>query len=155
MLPLADLEDGFDTVIVAATDVQGRLFGRRVPIRRFVDDFKDGVDICSCALAWDIAQDLAVRAPFAGYHTGWHDFRIVPDLTTLRRYPGTPRSAVCIADVVDEEGHEVVESPRQILRRQVEKAAGLGYRIALATELEFYLFHGTSFELRRKGFRKL
>ena len=51
MLPLADLEDGFDTVIVAATDVQGRLFGRRVPIRRFVDDFKDGVDICTCALA--------------------------------------------------------------------------------------------------------
>ena len=155
MLKLADLEDGFDTVIVAATDVQGRLFGRRVPLQRFLEEFNDGVDICTCALAWDIAQDLSVKVPFAGFHTGWHDFRIQPDLTTLRRYPGTPGTAICIADVVDEEGHDVVESPRQILKRQVEKAATMGYRVALATELEFYLFHGTSFDLRRDGFRKL
>ena len=93
MLTEAGLEEGFDTVIVAGTDVQGRLFGRRVPMRRFLDEFRDGVDICTCALAWDIAQDLNVEVPFAGYHTGWNDFRLKPDLSTLRRHPGTPSSS--------------------------------------------------------------
>ena len=155
MLTEADLLDGFDTVIVAGTDVQGRLFGRRVPVRRFLDEFKEGVDVCTCALAWDIAQDLTVEVPFAGYHTGWNDFRLKPDLSTLRRYPGTPGSAICMADIVDERGHPIAEAPREILRRQVEKAAASGRVVAVASELEFYLFHGTSAKLRRKQFRKL
>lgn len=155
MLTEADLAQGFDTVIVAGTDVQGRLFGRRVPLRRFLEEFKHGLDICTCALAWDITQDLGVEVPFAGWHTGWNDFRLKPDPATLRRYPGTAGSAICLADVVDEHGHPVVESPRQVLKRQVERAASAGCTVALASELEFYLFHGTSAKLRRKSFRKL
>lgn len=155
MLTEADLAQGFDTVIVAGTDVQGRLFGRRVPVRQFLDTFKDGLDICTCTLAWDITQDLAVEVPFAGWHTGWHDLRLKPDLATLRRYPGTAGSAICLADVVNEQGEPTVESPRQVLQRQVERAAATGVSVAMASELEFYLFHGTSSKLRRKGFRKL
>jgi glutamine synthetase len=151
----ADLEHGFDTVIVAATDVQGRLFGRRVPVHRFQEEFRNGLDICTCALAWDVTQDLGVEVPFAGWHTGWNDFQLRPDLSTLRRYPGTPGTAICLCDVVDEHGAPVSESPRQILRRQVENAAAAGCTVAMASELEFYLFHGTSTQLRRKGFRML
>ena len=155
MLQLKDIDERFSTVIVAATDVQGRLFGRRVPSRRFLAELKDGVDICTCALAWDIAQDLGDPRQFAGAAAGWNDFRIVPDLATLRPYPGTPRTAICMADVVDEEGHPVPEAPRAILRRQLEAARKAGYRVVLASELEFYLFHGGAEELRREDFRRL
>jgi glutamine synthetase len=155
MPDLADLPNQFGTVIVAATDVQGRLFGRRAPVKRFVDELKDGVDICTCALAWDIAQDLGNGMTFEGGRSGWNDFRIIPQLDTLRRYPGTPDTAICMADVVDEDGKPVEEAPRSVLRRQLDRANKAGYRVVLASELEFYLFHGSSEQLRREDFRRL
>ena len=104
MVDLQDLAKEFSTVIVAATDVQGRLFGRRVPVNRFLNELKDGIDICTCALAWDIAQDLSRTMEFEGGRRGWNDFRIIPALETLRRYPGAADTAICMADVVDEDG---------------------------------------------------
>src|SRR5215469_2028297 len=155
MLELDGLDHRFSTVIVAATDVQGRLFGRRVPVKRFLEELKDGVDICSCSLAWDISQDLANGITFAGGRAGWNDFRIVPDLATLRPYPGSSETAICMADLVDEEGHAIPESPRAVLRRQLQRATAAGYSVVLASELEFYLFHGRADRLRRKDFRRL
>ncbi len=147
---------GYDTVIVAATDVQGRLFGRRVPLRRFLLDAGHGIPICTCTMAWDITQDLAQEVPFAGWHTGWHDFIIKPDLSTLRPYPGVAGTAICMADIVDEETEELLSiAPRTILRRQLERAARQGITVLLASELEFYLFKGEPRELRRRNFRDL
>jgi glutamine synthetase len=152
---LTDLAKEFSTVIVAATDVQGRLFGRRVPVGRFVDELKDGVDICTCALAWDISQDLSTTMAFEGGRRGWNDFRIIPDLKTLRRYPGGPDTAICMADVVDDDGELLEEAPRTVLQRQLDRAGQAGYRVVLATELEFYMFHGGSDQLRGEDFRGL
>lgn len=154
-LELDGLDHRFSTVIVAATDVQGRLFGRRVPVKRFLEELKDGVDICTCALAWDISQDLANGMTFAGGRAGWNDFRIIPDLATLRPYPGNSETAICMADVIDEDGHAIPESPRAVLRRQIGRATAAGYSVVLASELEFYLFHGSADRLRRKDFRRL
>ena len=99
--------EAFDTIVVAAPDVQGRLFGRRIPLRKFLA--AGGLDayrlpICTCVLAWDITQDLGAEVPFAGFHTGWHDFILHPDPATLRPYPGAPRTAVVMADVHTEHG---------------------------------------------------
>ena len=73
-MPKLSIEDvragGYDTVIVAAADVYGRLFGRRIPARRFLDDPRAHVDICTCAMVWDIAEGPDVAVPFAGSHTG-------------------------------------------------------------------------------------
>ena len=56
--------DRFDTVIVAGVDMQGRLFGRRLPARRFLADPAQGVDICTCVFVWDIAEDPGADVPF-------------------------------------------------------------------------------------------
>jgi Glutamine synthetase, catalytic domain len=66
---------GIETVIVAAPDMQGRLFGRRMSASIFRTKL-DGIDICTCTLAWDIEQDLGLQVDFAGFQTGWPDFRI-------------------------------------------------------------------------------
>lgn len=155
MLELQDLAKEFGTVIVAATDVQGRLFGRRVPVARFLDELKDGIDVCTCALAWDISQDLSNTMAFEGGRSGWNDFRIIPDLKTLRRYPGATDTAICMADVVDDEGDLLAEAPRTVLSRQLDRAKKAGYRVVLASELEFYMFHGGSRQLRNEDFRHL
>ena len=95
-------------------------------MNRFLNELKDGVDICTCALAWDIAQDLSRTMAFEGGRSGWNDFRIIPALETLRRYPGTPDTAICMADVVDEDGEALVEAPRTVLRHQLDRGRARG-----------------------------
>jgi glutamine synthetase len=128
MLSTDNLSRDYHTVVVGATDVQGRLFGRRIPVRRFLQNAQKDVPICTCALAWDITEDLGLDVSFAGLHTGWHDFGIRPVLETLRPYPGVAGTAICMADIVDEEGQLLEIAPRTILRRQLERTRGWGTR---------------------------
>jgi glutamine synthetase len=156
MLSLDELaKQGYDTIIIAATDVQGRIFGRRIPVRRFLEHPSEGTDICTCTLVWDITENLSQTVPFAGYHTGWHDFHLRPDVQTLRPYPGVPGTAIVMADIVDEHGELLEIAPRTILRRQIERAKEHGYQVALATELEFYLFLGNARTARLRRFQNL
>jgi glutamine synthetase len=156
MLTLDDLDtQGYDTIILAAPDIQGRLFGRRIPLKRFLAEPEEGVDICTCALAWTTDQSLEVQGAFAGWQTGWQDFRLIPDLSTLRPYPGSERTVICLADAVDESGTMLEIAPRTILRRQLERATALGFDVLLASELEFYLFKGSSRVARQQRFRNL
>ena len=52
-------------------------------------------------------------------------------------------------------GEPVAVSPRQILRRQVQRAAALGYTVNIASELEFYLFRESYEEAQAKGYGDL
>jgi glutamine synthetase len=156
-LPLApeSLEElGIETVIVAAPDMQGRLFGRRTSPSIFRSKL-GGIDICTCTLAWDIEQDLSLQVEFAGFHTGWQDFRLVPDLTTLRPLGWLDGVALCFADVREQTGEPVAVAPRNILRKQIERLSDSGYQAFLGTELEFYLYRTTYEQARAQCYRDL
>jgi len=157
--PLAakDLEKaGFDTIIIAGIDMQGRLFGKRMSPRRFRDIVVEGLHICTCVYSWDMAQSLGLEVELAGAHTGWHDFRLVPDAATLHPAGWLESTAICIADSVDEESGELLSiAPRTILRRQVDALRSDGYEPYAATELEFFLYRGTPAELRKREYQNL
>lgn len=159
MLSVEQLADsGFDTVIVGAPDFHGRLFGKRIPAERFIRFPTEEPSICTVALAYDVTEtnlDAPRPIPFAGLHTGWHDVRLRPDLTTLRPYPAVAGTAACLADVIDEEGEPVDFVPRAILRRQTERARAAGYEVLLGSELEFYVFREPLREARRRRFAGL
>lgn len=157
-LELADLQGReFDTVIVAGVDMYGRLFGKRMPARAFRRILTEGLHVCTCVYAWDVDQDMdTVKVDFAGAHTGWHDFRLIPDVTTLRRAAWLEGTAVCIADSVDETtGEPLSVAPRTILRKQVQAFDTRQLTAYTATELEFHLYRGNPDELRRNGYRDL
>ena len=156
MLTLAELDRaGYRTVAIATPDAQGRLVGREVPLRRFLDHPDEGVEISSFALTGDLVGVPLFDSPFSGPHTGYHDVRLRPDLATLRPYPAVDATAICFADVVDGAGIEQEVAPRTVLRRQVERAHEMGFTVRLATELEFYLFWDDPREARRRGYRGL
>ena len=156
MLAVDELErDGYHSVVVATPDVQGRPVGRQVPLRRFLHDPEQGVEISSYALVYDVAGIPLADSSFAGAHTGYHDIRLAPDLATLRPYPGVDGTAICLADVVDASDQRVPVAPRSVLRRQIEAARSRNYDVLLATELEFYLFWGDIREARRKAYSGL
>jgi glutamine synthetase len=161
MLSLDELrkagEDGtIDTVVAAFTDMQGRLFGKRIEIEYFLDEVTGhGIEGCNYLLALDMEMLPVPGYEMANWEKGYGDFGIAPDLATLRRIPWLDRTALVLADVVDQDGSPVEASPRQILIAQYERAAELGYTPYFASELEFYLYKESYAEAWEKGYRDL
>jgi len=146
-----------DTVLVAFTDLQGRLMGKRVTGRFFKDHVLDrGIEACSYLLALDVDMTPLPGYELASWDTGYGDFVCRPDLSTLRSIPWLDRTALVLCDLHDEHSGEPVDvSPRQILKHQVEAAAAKGYTIKCGSELEFFLFREGYEEAQRKGYADL
>ncbi|MCD6015222.1 MAG: L-glutamine synthetase [Solirubrobacterales bacterium] len=161
MLSLDELrsaaEEGtIDTVVAAFTDMQGRLFGKRIQVGYFLEDvLEHGIEGCNYLLALDMEMDPVPGYEMANWEGGYGDFAIVPDLGTLRRIPWLDRTALVICDVANHDGSPVLASPRQILIAQYERAREAGYTPFFASELEFYLYKESYAEAWEKDFKDL
>src|SRR3982750_786474 len=138
----AAVEDGtVDTVLLAMTDMQGRLQGKRLHGRHFVDEVvPHGAEACNYLLAVDVEMNTVEGYAMSSWERGYGDFEMRPDLSTLRRVPWQEGTALCIADIAWGDHSPVVASPRQILRRQIERLDERGLAAFAATELEFIVF---------------
>ena len=156
-LALDDLEPaGIATVIVTSADVSGRLVGKRFAPDVFRRHIEEGVALSSCVLGWDVDQWPGPQQAYTGHQTGWHDVRLVPDLSTLRRAAWLDRTAICVADFVEMEDDDLVAvAPRTILRRQIEHVENAGFTPQVASELEFALYRGTYDDGRANGYETL
>jgi glutamine synthetase len=161
MLSLDDLrkeaESGtIDTVVTAFTDMQGRLFGKRIQTDYFLDQVIDhGIEGCNYLLALDMEMDPVPGYEMANWEKGYGDFGIAPDMATLRRIPWLDRTALVLCDVVNHDGAPVVASPRQVLIAQYERAREMGYTPLFASELEFYLYKESYAEAHEKDYSGL
>ncbi len=148
-----------DTVLVVFPDLQGRFMGKRVTGHYVLDHLVDGgnsIEACNYLLAVDADMNVLPGYRFASWDLGYGDFSCVPDWSTLRRIPWIDRTALVICDLADEETHAPVDvAPRQILRRQVERAAALGYTTMFGSELEFFLFRESYEDAAAKGYTNL
>ena len=146
-----------DTVIVAFTDMQGRLMGKRVDAEYFVDTSYHGesTEGCNYLLALDMEMDPVPGYQMANWASGYGDFDMVPDFATLRKIPWLEGTALVLCDVAWHDGKPVRPSPRQVLRAQIERARKLGFEPMFATELEFYLLKETFAEAHAKHFTDL
>jgi glutamine synthetase len=153
----AGIADGsIDTVVIAFPDVHGRPVGKRVTSDYFASHAAEhGIECCEYLLAVDVDMTPLPGYRFANWDTGYGDVVCVPDFATARRIPWLEGTAWVIADLRDGSGGPVEVSPRQILRRQLERAAERGLRVLAATELEFYLFRDSYEEAAAKGWREL
>ncbi|MDN5927064.1 MAG: glutamine synthetase family protein [Hyphomicrobiales bacterium] len=133
-----------DTVLVCATDMQGRLFGKRFLGRYFVESGHEETHGCDYLLANDIDMEPVPGYKAAGWSRGYGDFAMKPDMATLRTIPWLEKTALVLCDVLDHHHHEdLPHSPRGLLRRQVARLNERGYLAYFASELEFYLFDET------------
>jgi glutamine synthetase len=145
-----------DTVLLAITDMQGRLMGKRLTARNFVEEVAaHGAEGCNYLLAVDVEMTPVSGYDMASWERGYGDFLLVPDLETLRAVPWQAGTALCIADIAWLDGSDVVASPRQILRRQLARLHERGWTAFAGTELEFIVFRDTYEEAWRKGYRDL
>jgi glutamine synthetase len=145
-----------DTVLLALTDMQGRLQGKRLTAEHFLADVADhGAEACNYLLAVDVDMNTVDGYAMSSWERGYGDFELKPDLATLRRVPWQPGTAMVLADLQWAGGTPVVASPRQILRRQVQRLAERGWEAFAATELEFMVFRTPYDEAFRRAYRDL
>ncbi len=145
-----------DTVLVAIIDMQGRLMGKRFVAQHFVESGWEETHCCNYLLAVDVEMFTVPGFKSAGWEKGYGDYTMKPDLSTLRRIPWLPGTALCMADLLDHHTHEeVAVSPRAILKRQVARAKAMGFDAMMATELEFYLFQDSFDALHDRGYQNL
>jgi glutamine synthetase len=145
-----------DTVLLAIADMEGRLQGKRLTASHFLGDvLEHGAEGCNYLLAVDVEMSTVAGYAMSSWETGYGDFRMVPDLETLRPVPWMPGTAMLLADLEWDDGREVLASPRQILRRQLARLAERGLAANAATELEFIVFQDSYEEAWKRGFHDL
>ena len=146
-----------DTVVVAFTDMQGRLMGKRVDADFFMESAGHGeaVEGCNYLLAVDMDMDPVPGYAMANWESGYGDFDMIPDFATLRRIPWLEGTALVLSDVAWHDRSPVKPSPRQVLRAQIERARAMGFEPMFGTELEFYLIKETFAEAHAKNYTDL
>src|SRR5215468_8451619 len=116
-----------DTVVLAIVDMQGRLQGKRLHAQFFLDEvMAHATEGCNYLLAVDVEMNTVDGYAMSGWERGYGDFVMAPDLSTLRRVPWQPGTAMLLADLTWLDGAPVVASPRQILKAQLDRLAQHG-----------------------------
>ena len=159
MLTLEELrsDSSIDTVIMAFTDMQGRLLGKRLYRDFFFEqvDHGHGTEGCNYLLALEMEMDPVPGYEIASWERGYGDFELAPDLSTLRRIPWLEATALVLCDVQWADGSPVRPSPRQVLRAEVERAREHGFEVMVGSELEFYLLKETYEQAHAQHYRDL
>ncbi len=149
--------DAVDTVLIAFSDHYGRLLGKRLDADYFLESAaQDGTHACDYLWTTDMAMTPVKGYAFANWERGYGDVHLKPDLATLRRASWLDKTALVICDVEDEQAHLPVSvAPRSILRRQLDVAERMGYRVKAASELEYYIFRGSYRQAHETGYANL
>jgi glutamine synthetase len=145
-----------DMVILAFTDMQGRLAGKRISAEYFLAEVAEHyAEGCNYLLAVDVEMNTVGGYDMSSWERGYGDFVLKPDLTTLRRLPWLPSTALVLADLTWLDGAPVVASPRQILQAQAARLAERGWVALAGTELEFIVYRDSYEQASDKGYVNL
>ncbi len=145
-----------DTVVLALVDMEGRLVGKHLTARHFLEStVAYGAESCEYLLATDVDMSPQQGYGLAGWNRGFGDFQLKADLSTLRLLPWQSGSALVLTDAFTESGEPIQVSPRQILRKQLERLSARGLTAQVGTELEFMIFRSTYREAWESGYRNL
>ncbi len=121
-----------DSVEVCCSDVDGRSLALPVPGRQVISAVKSNAGIDGSSIKG------------FGRELNESDMWLKPDLSTALVLPwNNPNGRTLgrvVADVLDADGANFEGDPRHILRKQVERAARMGYDFVLSPEIEFFVF---------------
>lgn len=148
------VRDGrIDTLVVALTDMQGRLVGKRVQADAFLAGVIDhGAHFCTYLLGTDMEMNTPEGFRLMNWETGYGDWIAAPVWDTLRVLPWLEKTALVLSDTIDEEtDEEIPVSPRTILKRQVARATKAGIAVKAGSEFEYYVLKDSWEDLHRKG----
>ena len=116
-----------DTVVVAFTDMQGRLMGKRLEAHFFLEEMAahNPIEGCNYLLAVDMDMDPVPGYAMANWESGYGDFDMIPDFSMMAA-PASHGSRAPRWSSAMLAWHDRTPvkrpSPRQVLKAQVERA---------------------------------
>lgn len=146
------VDRGIEHVKIGVFDTDGIMRGKYLNREKFLSGLDKNIGFCDVILGWDSNDQLYDNTKFTGWHTAYPDatVRLIPD--TQRDIPFEPKTALYLGEFT---GRAEAVCPRGTLRRVLERAAGMGYKVSAAAEFEFFLFDETPQSIRDKGYRQL
>ena len=145
-----------DTVLLAMADMEGRLQGKRLTASHFLSEVAEhGAEGCNYLLAVDVDMETVEGYEMSSWSRGYGDFELTPDISTLRPIPWHEGTVLVMTDIGWEDGSDVTASPRQILRRQLDRLAERGWKANAGTELEFIVFRDSYEHAWHQAYRGL
>jgi glutamine synthetase len=143
-------DDEIETIIACFPDMYGRLVGKRIAGKYFIDEVAEhGMHACDYLLACDVDMEPVPGYTFTSWAKGYGDFHPVPDFDTMRVASWQHKTAIVLCDI------DLALAPRSILRKQIARAAEQGYTAFGASELELYVFNDSFEDVAKKGFINL
>ena len=156
---LDELESSSDDYVkVAIVDIDGVLRGKYLDKGKFLSATRSGFGFCNVVFGWDTGDQCYDNAAYTGWQSGYPDAEVRLDLTTFRRIPWEDGRPFLLGEFVGagSGGATPLEvCPRQLLRRVIDRATGLGYRALVGLEFEWFNFVESPASLREKSFRDL
>lgn len=145
-------ERGTRYVKLGVFDVDGILRGKYMHKDKFLSAMEKGFGFCDVVLGWDCDDQLYDSSKYTGWHTAYPDapVRILPE--SVRTLPFEDDTLFFLGEFAEQA--EAV-CPRGALRRVLDRAAKMGYRVKGSFEYEFFLFDETPHSVREKGYKNL
>jgi glutamine synthetase len=145
--------EGTKRVKLGGFDVDGILRGKYVSLEKFHSILEGGLGFCDVIFGWDSQDALYDRPSLTGPNTGYPDVGATVDLGTLRLIPWEPGTAAFLLDFQDADRRPLEVSPRQLLKKVLERLRQRGFIAKMATEYEFFVYQETPWSLKEKGYR--
>lgn len=143
------LPEGTHTVALGLGDLNGIMRGKRIPASHWETICAGGNAFSIALFAIDMTSDVW-DTPYVNFGNGYPDFHMFP-LTKPVALPWEPGVAACFGRAEGMDHQPVPLDPRNVLIRQVERAAAMGYIVNVGTELEFHLLDPETLRPRDKG----
>ena len=143
---------GLSHVKVGVFDMDGIMRGKYMSSAKFISALDGGFGFCDVVLGWDCQDQLYDNVKFTGWHTGYPDapVRILPQ--TCRPLPFEENNVLFLSEFA---GPAEQICPRALLRRVIDKAAGLGFQPYAGFEYEVFFFDETPESVRARHYRDL
>jgi glutamine synthetase len=147
------------SVGIGASDFSGIYRGKNIPASVFLEAVSSPIRIADMFFALDPGEGVTVNGPPEGWwplsDRGFREMLCMTVPESFRLVPWRRGWGLALCDFVFSDGTTVGAAPRQVLRRIVERAAGIGLVAKVGYELEFIVFTETDESLRAKGYRDL
>ena len=148
--------DEIDTVLVCVSDMQGRLNGKRVTGKAFIDYVYKETHMCDYLYTVDMDMFTVPGYKSSSWETGYGDMTVIPDLSTIKIAHWLEKTAIVLCDCLDHDGKKpLMHSTRQILRNVISKANKMGFEPMIGSELEFFLFNQTYDDIHKNNYSNL
>ncbi len=155
LLRLLEERSDLTHIHAAVVDPTGQLRGKTYSVEKVKKGLDDGIPITPNLASADFTDVLYPVEGLLGGDPSFPDAKTLPAPVTLREIPweSPRRNLILLLEYVDETA--VYACPRSLLRKQIDRAAAMGFSLCAAFELEFRLFRDSLEEAVEAGFRRL